>query len=177
MVILSKDWLRLRIGKLGIYDFPPGYYVYVGSALAGLHGRLKHHLKSEKRLHWHIDYLLQQATVVQIWCALGEDRLECIWNAILAELPEATPIIPGFGSSDCRCHTHLTHFLTTPSLSGFRQKLRQSNLPRVRRLNKMSNCYTYLSHQSAIRTIVCFEADLFLLILSTDSATDSELSC
>ena len=116
VVILSKDWLRLRIGKLGIHDFPPGYYVYVGSALAGLHGRLKHHLKSEKQLHWHIDYLLQQATVAQIWCALGEDRLECTWNAILAELPGAAPIVPGFGSSDCRCYTHLTHFLTTPSL-------------------------------------------------------------
>jgi len=140
-VILSKDWLRLRIGKLGIHDFPPGYYVYVGSALAGLHGRLKHHLKSEKRLHWHIDYLLQQqATIAQIWCALGEDRLECTWNEILAELPGAAPIVPGFGSSDCRCYTHLTHFLTTPSLGDFRQKLRQRNLPQVSRLNKMSKC-------------------------------------
>jgi len=33
VVILSKDWLRLRIGKLGIHDFPPGYYVYVGNGL------------------------------------------------------------------------------------------------------------------------------------------------
>jgi Uri superfamily endonuclease len=137
LVIISKDWLRLQIGKLGIHDFLPGYYVYVGSALAGLHGRLRHHLKSEKRLHWHIDYLLQQAKVAQIWYSFGEERLECRWNEILAELPGAMPIVPGFGSSDCRCYTHLTHFLTTPSLDGFRQKLRQSNLPRMRRLNKM----------------------------------------
>jgi Uri superfamily endonuclease len=142
LVILSKDWLRLLIGKLGIYDFPPGYYIYVGSAIAGLDGRLKHHLKSEKRLHWHIDYLLQQATVAQIWYALGEDRLECKWNAILAELPGAAPIVPGFGSSDCRCYTHLTHFSTTPSLDSFREKTKQRNLPRVRRLNKVSDCET-----------------------------------
>lgn len=140
LVILSKDWLRLRIGKLGIHDLPPGYYVYVGSALAGLHGRVRHHLKSEKRLHWHIDYLLQQATVAQIWYALGEDRYECKWNGILAELPGAVPIVPGFGSSDCQCYSHLTHFLTTPSLGGFRQKLKQSHLPRVCRLNKMAFC-------------------------------------
>jgi Uri superfamily endonuclease len=155
LVILSKDWLRLRIGKLGIHDLPPGYYVYVGSALAGLHGRLKHHLKSEKRLHWHIDYLLQQATVAQIWCALGEDRLECTWNAILAELPGAAPIVPSFGSSDCRCHTHLTHFLTAPSLSGFRQELRQSNLPRVRRLNKMSDCDSCLFYRVLHGGLTC----------------------
>lgn len=138
MVIFSKYWLCLRIGKLGIHDFPPGYYVYIGSALGGVHGRLSHHLKSEKRLYWHIDYLLQQAKVVQIWCALGRDRLECTWNTILTELPGATPIIPGFGSSDCQCHTHLTHFLIRPSLTGFRQRLRQSNLPRVSRLNTLS---------------------------------------
>ncbi len=141
MVILLKDGLRSRIGKLGIHSFPLGYYVYVGSALGGLHGRLRHHLKSEKRLHWHIDYLLQQATVAQIWYVLGENRLECTWNVILAELPGATPIIPGFGASDCRCYTHLTHFLTTPSLDGFTQKLRPSKLPRLRRLNRMYNCY------------------------------------
>jgi Uri superfamily endonuclease len=140
LIILTRNWLRLRIGKLGIHDFPPGYYVYVGSALAGLHGRLKHHLKPEKRLHWHIDYLLQQAIVAQIWFAYGEDRHECTWNAILAELPGATPMVRGFGSSDCRCYTHLTHFLTAPSLGDFRQKLRQSNLPRAGRLNKMSKC-------------------------------------
>lgn len=140
MVIPSKDCLRLRIGKLGIRDFPPGYYVYAGSALAGVHGRLKYHLKSVKPLHWHIDYLLQQATVDQIWFAFGEDRLECRCNGILAELPGATPIVRGFGSSDCRCYTHLTHFLTAPSLGAFRQKLRQNNLPQASRLNKMAFC-------------------------------------
>ena len=28
--------IRLRVGKLGIHGLPPGYYVYIGSALGGL---------------------------------------------------------------------------------------------------------------------------------------------
>ena len=48
LVILSEDRLCLPIGKLGINDFPPGYYIYVGSALRGLNGRLKRHLMADK---------------------------------------------------------------------------------------------------------------------------------
>lgn len=135
MVIFLKEGVRLRIGKLGIHDFLPGYYVYAGSALGGLHCRLKHHLKSEKRMHWHIDYLLQRAAVTQIWYALGQLRLECTWDAIVRGLPEAISSIPGFGASDCQCSSHLTYFTTIPSFNIFEQKLRQSKLPEVYRLD------------------------------------------
>jgi Uri superfamily endonuclease len=134
LVILSENRLFLPVGKLGTHDFPPGYYIYVGSALGGLNARLKRHLKEGKPLHWHIDYLLSQATIIQIWYSLGEDRLECMWNAILAELPGAMPVITGFGSSDCRCRSHLTHFLAVPSFDAFRQELKNRGLPRLHRL-------------------------------------------
>ena len=140
LVIVLGVRLRLPIGRLGIRSLPPGYYVYIGSALGGLSSRLSHHLRSEKRLHWHIDYLLRQAAVAQIWYALGRDRLECTWNAILGNLPGATPSIPGFGASDCRCSSHLTHFPTIPPFDLFNQKLRKRKLPQVHRLNKLSNC-------------------------------------
>jgi Uri superfamily endonuclease len=139
LVIFLQNKFSLQVGKLGVHDFPTGYYIYAGSALGGLFGRLRHHLKSDKRLHWHIDYFLQQAKVAQIWYALGQDRLECKWNAILADLQGATPIIPGFGASDCCCHTHLTHLQTRPSLNIFRQKLRQNKLPQVYRINDLAN--------------------------------------
>jgi Uri superfamily endonuclease len=138
LVIALKVGIRLRIGKLGIYNLPPGYYVYVGSALGGLSGRLRHHLRSEKRLHWHIDYLLRQAAVAQIWYAMGPDRLECKWNATLWNLPGATPSIPGFGASDCHCSTHLTHFRVAPPFGLFKQSLEQNNLPQVHRLKEVS---------------------------------------
>lgn len=135
LVILSEERLHLPIGKLGTYDFPSGYYIYVGSALRGLNSRLKRHLMTEKLLHWHIDYLLLQAPVIKIWYSLSKDRLECTWDAIVADLPGATPYIPGFGSSDCGCRTHLTYFLTTPSLFSFRRELKNCRLPRLHQLS------------------------------------------
>jgi Uri superfamily endonuclease len=134
LVILSKDRLHLPIGKLGIHDFPSGYYIYVGSALRGLNARLKHHLKEEKALHWHIDYLLSQAIIIQIWYSLSKDRLECAWNKILVDLPGTTSMIPGFGSSDCGCRTHLTHFVITPSFDSFKRELKNRGLPRLHRI-------------------------------------------
>jgi Uri superfamily endonuclease len=141
LVIVLGAGLRLQIGGLGIHSFPPGYYVYTGSALGGLSSRLRHHLRTEKRLHWHIDYLLQQAAVAQIWYALAQDRLECTWNTIINNLPGATSSIQGFGASDCRCISHLTYFATIPPFDIFKQKLRLNKLPQVHRLNKLSDCY------------------------------------
>jgi Uri superfamily endonuclease len=135
LVIALRVGLCLRAGKLGIHSLVPGYYVYTGSALGGLSGRLRHHLKSDKRAHWHIDYLLREATVAQIWYALGKARLECIWNEIVKGLPGAICSTPGFGASDCQCSSHLTYFPTIPPFNLFEQRLRQSKLPEVYRLD------------------------------------------
>jgi Uri superfamily endonuclease len=133
-VIRSEHQLFIPVGRLGTHHFPPGYYIYAGSALRGLNSRLKHHLKTEKPLHWHIDYLLLQINVIQIWYSLSKERLECTWNEILAQLPGAAPHIPGFGSSDCRCRTHLTYFSTMPSFDSFRLELQNRGLPELHRL-------------------------------------------
>lgn len=135
LVIALGAKLKLRVGGLGVHSFPPGYYIYVGSALSGVSARLRHHLRLEKRLHWHIDYLLAEAEVAQTWYAFGQDRLECTWNEIIKNLPGAAPSIPGFGTSDCRCHTHLTYFPTPPSFSVLEQKLEQSSLPQAYQLD------------------------------------------
>jgi Uri superfamily endonuclease len=135
LVIALGVGLRLRAGRLGIHSLTSGYYVYTGSALGGLSGRLKYHLKLEKRLHWHIDYLLREAAVAQVWYAFGQLRLECTWNAMVRGLPGAISSIPGFGASDCQCSSHLTYFQTIPSFNLFQQKLRQSKLPEVYRLD------------------------------------------
>ena len=127
--------LCLEIGQSGIHNLPSGYYVYAGSALNGLSSRLKRHLRSEKRLHWHIDYLLQKAEITQIWYTLSPDKLECQWNAILSNLPGAAPSIYGFGASDCRCYSHLTYFQIIPSFDLFKHKSEQNNLPQVHHLN------------------------------------------
>lgn len=135
LVVSLNKAACLQIGRLGVHDFPAGYYVYAGSALGGLSGRLNRHLKPQKRLHWHIDYLLQHASVKAIWYATGPDRIECTWNALIAALPGAQLSVHGFGSSDCRCSSHLTYFVTTPSFSEFQHAIFQNRLPQARYLS------------------------------------------
>lgn len=92
------------VGKLGYGSFPKASYAYVGSAMNGLRTRLARHLRVEKKLHWHIDYLLQQAEVEEIILCQGEERVEC---SIAQALAGKFQSIPGFGSSDCKCPSHL----------------------------------------------------------------------
>ena len=134
LVIPLGAELHLPVGKMGISILPAGYYVYAGSALGGLSGRLRHHLRSEKKLHWHIDYLLQQAPVEEIWYSPGPDKIECRWNAILQALPCAIPAISGFGSSDCSCSSHLTRFVARPLFCLFSEYLKNNRLPEAHRL-------------------------------------------
>ncbi len=138
LVIALDAGLSLRVGKLGVYSLQPGYYVYVGSALGGLSGRVRRHLRLEKRLHWHVDYLLQEASVAQVWYALGQDKLECVWNVIVKDLPGAESSIPGFGASDCECSSHLTYFPAAPPFELFAEKLSQSGFPQVHKIELMS---------------------------------------
>ena len=90
----------------GLHDvhFRDGYYAYVGSAMNGIESRLRHHLRGNKKPHWHIDYLLQRASIVDIGICETGDRAEC---KIARELESQFDSIPAFGSSDCCCKSHL----------------------------------------------------------------------
>lgn len=122
----------IQVGRLGRFDFPAGFYAYVGSALGpgGLAGRLGRHLRraaagdvpgAARRPHWHVDYLLGQARLVQVWLAVSDRRLEHDWAGQMAAMPGAAVIAPGFGASDCRCLAHLFHFRRPPDLDAFRR--------------------------------------------------------
>jgi Uri superfamily endonuclease len=95
---------NIRIGKKGIMEFQPGYYVYVGSAMNGLDQRLHRHMKSEKKYHWHIDYLLEYAHLVDAYYKEHRKKEECSLAALFSKTVD---IIPGFGCSDCHCTSHL----------------------------------------------------------------------
>jgi Uri superfamily endonuclease len=103
---------RLAIGRRPQQDFPAGFYGYVGSALNNLDKRLARHRSTDKRLHWHIDYFLKAAKVVGAQTIISGQRLECALSRQLAQVGE---VIPGFGSSDCRCQGHLFHFRSNPA--------------------------------------------------------------
>jgi Uri superfamily endonuclease len=112
---------RLAVGKLGRFDFPPGFYAYVGSAFGpgGLPARLKHHLTSRSKPHWHIDYLRRAARPVSLWASGEWARREHLWAEVLSQMPGVETPAPGFGSSDCRCPTHLFRFTGTPQFNEF----------------------------------------------------------
>jgi Uri superfamily endonuclease len=112
IVLFLDDRRDLTIGRLGHFDFPPGHYVYIGSALGpgGLNARARHHLAPARSARWHIDYLLRLATPVALHTAVGTERREWAWSRIINALPGANVIAPGFGASDCRCISHLVYF-------------------------------------------------------------------
>ena len=94
----------ITVGSLSNVRFLRGYYAYVGSALGGVKSRLSRHLNQNKKPHWHIDYLLQKASITDIIIGETEDRIEC---AIAQALGSQFDSVPGFGASDCHCHSHL----------------------------------------------------------------------
>ena len=49
----------VRVGRLGRFHFPAGWYAYVGSARGpgGLAARISRHLRSPKPSRWHVDHL------------------------------------------------------------------------------------------------------------------------
>ena len=105
--LLVKKDIKLDIGKLGERFFPKGDYFYVGSAQGGLQGRISHHLKKDKNNLWHIDYLLADENVELKGICLkegAEKGEECKIAFFLWYYGEG---INGFGSSDCKCESHL----------------------------------------------------------------------
>lgn len=136
LVIYQPRKQTIRIGSLGEFEFPRGYYLYIGSAMNGLGARIARHLVSnrlasraanekdkaaigqwrerKKKMHWHIDYLLEHANVEQVWTHRGEERFECLWAQASLQLPKAKIIASRFGASDCKCATHLIFFGSRP---------------------------------------------------------------
>ncbi|MGD8369177.1 MAG: GIY-YIG nuclease family protein [Desulfobacterales bacterium] len=115
----------LPVGRLGRFRFPPGYYVYVGSAQGpgGIGARLGRHLRAGKPLRWHIDYLREKAAVHGVWAATGPENREHGWAGILENADTASVPAAGFGASDCRCTAHLFHFPHPPEKSGLFDRL------------------------------------------------------
>jgi Uri superfamily endonuclease len=109
LLINLKKNSRIKIGRFRRITFPKGFYVYVGSALNNLQARVARHLNSKKKLRWHIDYLLASpnAEVETVITRQTEKRIECKVNEIIQKFGKP---VERFGSSDCKCKSHLTYF-------------------------------------------------------------------
>lgn len=103
----------LGVGSLGDIHFPAGWYVYSGSAQKNLSARVARHLrKRRKGRHWHLDYLTPLAQKIEAFPIASRENLECELAAALRNIGGIP--IPGFGSSDCGCPSHLHYFPEPP---------------------------------------------------------------
>jgi len=104
LLIALPEEQTITIGSLKTVYFSGGYYAYVGSAMGGIKSRLSHHLKRNKRPRWHIDYLSEKASISSIILCQSQNKVEC---TIAQALSRRFDCVPGFGSSDCKCKSHL----------------------------------------------------------------------
>ena len=122
LIIGNYKTSSLKIGNLyEDHKFKKGFYVYIGSAMNSLVPRLNRHLSDEKKMHWHIDYLLKSPDchiidyllkspdchIRDILFNISDKKIECDLAEIISKDGEE---IPGFGCSDCSCSSHLIYF-------------------------------------------------------------------
>lgn len=109
LIINLNKTCEIEIGKLGKTNFNEGHYVYVGSAMNSLMARINRHLSDEKRLHWHIDYLLKNknSKISEVIYNISDEKIECELSQLISQKGEG---IANFGCSDCRCKSHLYYF-------------------------------------------------------------------
>ena len=102
---VRKD-INLKVGKLGRFAFPIGSYVYTGFAKTNINKRIERHLSKKKKLHWHIDYLLNN-DYVEVINTKKSKMIECSLN----KKTNGMIIIKDFGSTDCNsgCKSHLKY--------------------------------------------------------------------
>ncbi|MEJ2654534.1 MAG: GIY-YIG nuclease family protein [Acidihalobacter sp.] len=112
---------RVRIGRFGEFSLESDWYAYVGSAFGagGLNARVGRHLRRDKPLRWHFDYLRPYVVPRAVWYAMGPMRCESAWASALGTMPGAAVPLAGFGASDHPGASHLFAFDDRPSLLDF----------------------------------------------------------
>ncbi len=118
---------RLAVARLGSPALAAGTYLYAGSARGpgGLSARLRRHLRSGKRIRWHIDHVTAAGSAAGVLAL--PDAKECELVARLLALPGMRVPVPGFGSSDCR--TCPAHLLLAPRGMSVREAFRAASSP------------------------------------------------
>ncbi|MEM3696047.1 MAG: GIY-YIG nuclease family protein [Candidatus Bathyarchaeia archaeon] len=106
---------------MGNLNFEKGIYAYVGSAKKGLDKRVKRHLRKDKPKFWHIDHLLidDNVKVLRVFTVRGSFS-ECEVAGVISK--KSIPV-QGFGSSDCKCISHLFKIGDYEFLRGFMSEL------------------------------------------------------
>lgn len=125
IIRLSRE-TDVAVGRLGNLHFPKSLYAYVGSAQTALEKRVERHLKREKRMFWHIDYLLQNpaSKIVRIFYEPASRAEEC---KLAKQIEAKGEAVASFGSSDCRCKSHLFRIENYEFLQEFMKEYTTTN--------------------------------------------------
>ncbi|AIU70756.1 endonuclease [Thermococcus eurythermalis] len=110
-LIIRLDREKVIRTKGRAFELRPGYYVYVGSAMNSLEKRVARHFRKEKKLHWHIDYLLKEAGLLRAYLIPSEVKLE---EKLSLEVSRFGEPVPGFGAGDVKVGTNLYRFDDEP---------------------------------------------------------------
>ena len=120
-LLIRNDKSHSLIIKNKEYFIPRGFYIYVGSAQKNLKQRVARHLRKEKKKHWHIDYFLEFADIIDIKLLTNQlKEKEQVFAEKWIESADFIPV-PKFGATDSKAKTHLTGFKT-------KKKIINSNL-------------------------------------------------
>ena len=114
---------NINVGSLGQISFRKGFYIYVALAMTNLSKRMERHRHPRKRHHWHIDELRSVAEFHSVLAIRSSERLECEIAKAFSKIADWA--VPGFGSSDCHCDTHLFGMETDPLQSADFHRLLQ----------------------------------------------------
>ena len=106
LLIKINEKIQEKIGSLGRIEFDKGIYAYVGSAQNNLEKRIQRHKVKNKKVRWHIDYLLNHKSVkiLKVFYKKAGKEEEC---KIARKLTKTESMILNFGCSDCKCKSHL----------------------------------------------------------------------
>jgi Uri superfamily endonuclease len=110
ITISPSEAYRATVGSVGDVTFERGFYLYVGSARRNLRHRVARHLAQSKKVRWHVDYLTANPKNAVTEVAAWRHCSECEVAKVLKKGSDGW--IDGFGSSDCRCGSHLVYFAT-----------------------------------------------------------------
>lgn len=106
LIIQVENTISLKIGTLGPKILNKGLFVYVGSAQSNFYKRINRHKRQKKKIFWHIDYLLtnKKTRIIKIFFKVAKKTEECKLAQLISKKGKS---IPNFGSSDCKCKSHL----------------------------------------------------------------------
>ncbi|KAA9021686.1 GIY-YIG nuclease family protein [Niallia endozanthoxylica] len=89
-----------------MFTFRKGTYIYAGSAKKNIRQRIERHNRINKKIHWHFDYLRPFGIITRI-ITYDQSFGECELAENIRKQLNGTIPVKGFGSSDCKCVSHL----------------------------------------------------------------------